>query len=115
MTKITIKYKNGFIVEFKAEGHTGYAENGKDILCASVSSIMQAAVLGLKKVAKLSFSYKTNAKTGYLKCSLNEEYIKQNTKWQNGQVILNTMVCGIKDVASEFKDYIKVEEIRDVY
>lgn len=39
MTEITfIKSKNSF--ELKVEGHSGYAEKGKDIACAGVSTLV---------------------------------------------------------------------------
>lgn len=37
-------FSNGFTVH----GHSGYAKRGNDIVCAGVSSLTQAAVLGLR-------------------------------------------------------------------
>lgn len=114
MTIIKINYNNDYIVGFEANGHTGYAPIGQDILCASLSSILQTAVLGLMQVANLKINYKTDEKKGKIHLLLEEKNFETQA-FKDGQVILKTMVCGIKDVASEFKKYIKVEEIRDVY
>jgi len=46
MIKITM-YQDGFYVE----GHADYAEYGDDIVCASVSTIVQLAQMGLRKLA----------------------------------------------------------------
>lgn len=46
MIKIDMK-KNGFIIT----GHADYEENGKDIVCASVSTILQLAQMGLHQLA----------------------------------------------------------------
>lgn len=42
MTKITVDMA-GFTIE--ASGHSGYAEHGSDIVCASISTIMQMVEL----------------------------------------------------------------------
>ena len=36
-----------------AQGHTGWAESGQDVVCAAVSAILQAACAGLQEHAKL--------------------------------------------------------------
>lgn len=114
MTTIKIIYNNDYIVGFEANGHTGFAPQGHDILCASLSSIMQTAVLGLLKLTNLKINYKTDEKKGLISCTLLDKNFETKS-FLDGQVILKTMVCGINDVASEFKKYINVEEIRDVY
>ena len=114
MTIIKINYNNDYIIGFEANGHTGYAPQGHDILCASMSSIMQTAVLGLMNLTNLKLNYKTDEKKGLISLKIEDKNF-ETQDFLNGQVILKTMVCGIKDVASEYKKYIKVEEIRDVY
>ena len=37
MITITVKKRNDAYVSFVSKGHAGYAENGKDIVCAAVS------------------------------------------------------------------------------
>ena len=37
-----------------AEGHAGWAERGEDVVCAAVSAILQAAWLGLERVANVA-------------------------------------------------------------
>ena len=38
MTNIQIQKQNGSIIGFIVSGHSGYAEEGADIVCASISS-----------------------------------------------------------------------------
>ena len=47
MTKVVISKKDNKIFEVECDGHTNYGEKGEDIVCASLSSIVQTAVLGL--------------------------------------------------------------------
>ena len=42
MIHITIKYDEWFDIQI--EGHAGYAEKGKDIVCAAVSALYQTLV-----------------------------------------------------------------------
>lgn len=44
MIKIKVDYNNGFIKGFKVTGHAGYDTYGKDIVCASVSSIVITSI-----------------------------------------------------------------------
>ena len=39
MTTVVITHEGSFITGFTATGHTGYAEEGEDIVCAAVSAI----------------------------------------------------------------------------
>ena len=54
MTKIKFFKTNNNYFKIEATGHTGYAKSGEDILCASISSILQAGALGINKVLKIS-------------------------------------------------------------
>lgn len=51
MTDIVIAKRDNSIVLVESIGHTGYAEEGYDIVCAAVSSVLQTALLGLLNVA----------------------------------------------------------------
>lgn len=44
MIKVKINYKDNFVNGFKISGHANYDEHGKDIVCASVSSIVITSI-----------------------------------------------------------------------
>lgn len=44
MIKVKINYKDNFISDFKVTGHANYDDYGKDIVCASVSSIVITSI-----------------------------------------------------------------------
>lgn len=107
MTKVKITKMNGHIVTVECDGHTGYGAYGEDIVCASLSSVVQTAVLGLLAVAKIDIELTRDDKQGYIKFStpqtLNEvEQLKTDT-------ILDTMLCGISDLYEGFSDFIELE------
>lgn len=51
MINVTVTLKDGE-TRIEATGHSGYAEPGKDIVCAAVSAILTTAALGLEALAK---------------------------------------------------------------
>ena len=44
MIKVKINYKDNFVNGFKISGHANYDEHGKDIGCASVSSLVITSI-----------------------------------------------------------------------
>ncbi len=114
MTTIRI-FKNDIneIWSVECSGHTGYAEEGEDILCAAVSSVVQTALLGLLQVAEVNVDYKVNEAEGYLKMTLPKKMTDKQKN--NAQVILKTLYLGVSDLYEGFSDYINMEVKNDVY
>lgn len=48
---------NGYIRRFVAQGHSGYAQSGADIICAGVSAIAQTTIGSLQDLAGLEPEY----------------------------------------------------------
>lgn len=106
MTAIIVEKANGKILSVEASGHTGYAESGEDIVCAALSAIIQTAALGLTEVAKIAATIDRNDEDGYFRLtlpSLGEE------KRHEADLILETALCGITDIAKSYTDFIKLE------
>ena len=94
MTEITVFLKDGKPIGFDAHGHTGYAECGEDIVCAAVSAITQTAALEIKD--------------GGLYLML-EKTVK-GSKLQQAELILGTMLLGLRSVEQDYSDYLKLTE-----
>lgn len=107
MTKVVIKKKNNKIFEVECDGHTNYGEKGEDIVCASLSSIVQTAVLGLLMVVLIELDMKRDDEEGYLRFTLPEKMTKEQSL--QSSAILDTMFCGIADLNESFSDYIELE------
>jgi uncharacterized protein YsxB (DUF464 family) len=52
MISVTVYRCAGDLVGIGAQGHAGYAEYGNDIVCAAVSALLQALLVGLQDVAE---------------------------------------------------------------
>ena len=107
MTNIVINYKNNNIVSFEISGHTGYEDYGKDILCASISSISQSAVLGITKDLNIKATVQKNDKKGYLKMVLPKDITNEQLK--DCQILLKTMEQSLKDLLFDYGEYINLE------
>lgn len=107
MTKVVILRKNNKIFEVECDGHTNYGEKGEDIVCASLSSIVQTSVLGLLMVAGLELDMKRDDEKGYLKFTLPRKM--SNEQEIQASAILDTMLCGISDLNESFSDFIELE------
>lgn len=107
MTKVVISKKNNKIFEVECDGHTNYGEKGEDIVCASLSSIVQTAVLGLLMVALVELDMKRDDDAGYLRFTLPEKLSESQD--MQACAILDTMLCGISDLYESFSDYIELE------
>ena len=107
MTRVIIVKKNNEIFEVECDGHTNYGEKGEDIVCASLSSIVQTAVLGLLMIVMIELQMKRDDEQGYLKFTLPEKL--DETQEIQACAILDTMLCGISDLYESFSDYIELE------
>lgn len=107
MTKVVIRKKENKIFEVECDGHTNYGEKGEDIVCASLSSIVQTAALGLLMVVTIELDMKRDDEKGYLRFTLPENL--SETQSLQASAILDTMLCGIADLNESFSDYIELE------
>ncbi len=109
MTDIKLIRKNNSVIEVEASGHTGYGEQGEDIVCAGISTLLQASLLGLLQVAKINVKYKIETETGKLKFTLPNNLTDEER--HDADVILNTLLAGLQDFYTEYSDFINLEVI----
>ena len=67
MTTLKLLQKQQQFVGFCCEGHSGYAKQGEDIVCAAISSMTQFCICCAKQF-KLPISYRVDE--AYLECSI---------------------------------------------
>lgn len=101
MINITITQKNNKVDSLEIKGHANSAEYGKDLVCAGVSAI---GVGGLNALATL--------KDKYIDLKMSDGYIliRNTSKNNKAQIILNTIIIQLQTVREIQKDYIKIIE-----
>lgn len=99
MITIDIKKKDNLINYVKIKGHAGYAEEGFDIVCASVSSISITTINAIIRLDSNSIVYSED--DGLLEI----EILKQD-KIVN--ILIENMIEMFKSLEKQYKKYIKI-------
>ncbi|MDE6967130.1 MAG: ribosomal-processing cysteine protease Prp [Clostridia bacterium] len=107
MTNVKVVKQNGSITEVTCDGHTGYGVEGEDIVCASLSSIVQTAMLGVLSVAGVNMQFDRRDEEGYLRFVIPENITPAQRKICDN--ILDTMLLGVADLYQGFSDFIELE------
>ena len=107
MTTVVVRTESGKIRSVECDGHTGYGEEGEDIVCAALSSIVQTALLGLFGVAEINVQVTRSDADGYLKMVLPQNL--DSIQADRAEVILRTMLLGIRDLHEGYSDFIELE------
>ena len=100
MIKVSINEENGLINEITIKGHSGYEEEGKDIVCSAVSSISITTVNALISIDEDFIDYTND--DGFLKIT-----IKKHNE------VIDKLIDNMINLLTELeKDYKKNIEIR---
>ena len=85
---------------FTVDGHARYATHGQDIVCAAVSTLVSAFYLSARELT--SDEIKADFKPG-------KAVIGYKNLSDKGNLLLDSLFCGLRMVANEFPDYVRVE------
>ena len=100
MIKVKINKENNIINNITIKGHSLYDDYGKDIVCASVSSIVITTVNGILNIYGNSLSYEEN--NGYLSINIliHNDIIDK---------LINNMIDLLKSLEKDYKNNIKIQ------
>ncbi|MDR0426626.1 MAG: ribosomal-processing cysteine protease Prp [Clostridiales bacterium] len=104
MTRVEITRRDGHILGVAADGHTGFGAEGEDIVCAALSSVIQTALLGLLQAAGLAVDYQVLDQNASLRFELKGGL--DETERLKADMILDTMLLGIRDLHENWSDFI---------
>ena len=114
MTRIVFYKKNNQFVAVESNGHTGYDEIGKDIICATISTAVQTCIHGMLIVVGIKgFYLKRDDDKGELEFRLPKELSKENQ--DKCQLLFETMYETLLDIQDGYSKYLLMEVIEDVY
>ena len=83
----------------KITGHAGYADAGKDIVCASVSSIVYTTVNGIMNIDKDAIKFSDDN---------NIFKIKIINKSKVVNILINSMIDLLNDLEKQYPENIKI-------
>lgn len=99
MIKVTIEKQENEIHSIVISGHSGYDESGKDIVCASVSSIAITTVNAILRIDYDAIRYEE--KDGLLKLTIQ----KQSDMIS---LLLTNMLDLLEELETQYSKYIKI-------
>ena len=108
MTKVEIFRKNGNIIGYKASGHSGYSEQGSDIICSAISTSLQMTLIGIQEVLKLKVDFKIN--DGFLDVDLKNISLDKLTQTN---ILTESMALFLRELAKQYPKYIRLVEKED--
>ena len=110
MIKITIEREDDDkIKSVTSVGHSGYAEEGSDIVCASVSVLLQNAQKTFEEILKINTVYTVNVNKPSLSITLPT---LSGEKLKMADLIMKSTVNGLYDLQDTFPKYINIKEKR---
>lgn len=96
---IKVVYNDNF-KNLKITGHAGYADKGKDIVCASASSII---------LSSINLAIEFNKDVKYTD-DLNKIEIINNTNDENVTKVFSNMITCLQDLEKQYPDNIKISK-----
>lgn len=100
MITIQVNRKNGFINKVKLSGHAKFADYGKDIVCAGVSSILTTTVNAILKFDEKAITLEDQG--SFLIDVVKDDKITQT--------LLENMICEFQELEESYPKNVKLKE-----
>ena len=97
---------DGALTGYRAEGHTGYAEAGSDIVCAAVSALTQSTLNGLKNVLKAPVMFEIDDEAAFLEARLTPEVTEEQL--DRAQLLLVTLLEGLQAIERSYPRNVRI-------
>ena len=101
-----LKRSDGALLGYRANGHSGYAESGADIVCAAISALTQTTLNGLKNVLKAPVMFDQDDDGAFIEAILTPE-ASEDQIWQ-AQLLLVTLLEGLQAIQREYPRNLRI-------
>ena len=109
MTTVAFHLEGSRIVGFEVKGHSGYAEEGSDIVCAAVTSAVRLCECTINDVLGLEAAVKVRQKDASISLKLPGSLGQTNES--TCQALLTGLMVHFVQLAEEYPDFISVLEV----
>ena len=109
MTTVTFHTQGSRVTGFEVQGHSGFAQEGEDIVCAAVTSAVRLAECTVNDVLGLEAPVKVRQKDTFL--SLKLPAALGQTNESTCQALLTGLMVYFVQLAEEYPDNISVLEV----
>ena len=109
MTTVTFHSEGGRVTGFEVRGHSGYAPEGEDIVCAAVTSAVRLVECAVNDVLGLEAPVKVREKDASISLKLPNGLGQTNES--TCQTLLVALMVHLVQLAEEYPDNITVLEV----
>ena len=109
MTEVVFFTEASRIVGFEVKGHSGYAEEGEDIVCAAITSTVRLVEGTINDVLGLEASVKVREKDASITLKLPAKLGQTNES--TCQALLTGMMLHLVQLKEEYPEFISVMEV----
>ena len=107
MTRCEFFTENDRITGFSISGHSGYAENGQDIVCAAISAVVTMAEATINDVCGAKAKVRQKDEQARISLTLPASCDEEETV----QAVLSGMLLTLINLREDYPDYIEVLEV----
>ena len=97
---------DGALTGYRAQGHTGYAEAGQDIVCAAISALTQSTLNGLKNVLKAPVMFEQDDRRAFIEAQLTPEATEEQIS--QAQLLLVTLLEGLQAIQRGYPRNVRI-------
>ncbi len=106
MTRCTLFVdSSSHISGFSVKGHSGYAEEGSDIVCAGISALVITTENALCQLVKLSPAER-GGEDGFVEVMLPDKMTE--SQMHDAQLLLSALHLGLENIAQAYPDYVLI-------
>ena len=109
MTTVAFHLEGSRIVGFEVKGHSGYAEEGRDIVCAAVTSAVRLCECTINDVLGLEAAVKVRQKDASISLKLPGSLGQTNES--TCQALLTALMVYFTELHEEYPENISVLEV----
>ena len=107
MTRCEFFTEDDRITGFSISGHSGYAENGADIVCAAISAVVTMAEATINEVCGAKAKVRVKEEDARITLTLPASCDEEETV----QAVLAGMMLTLCSMRDDYPDYIEVLEV----
>ena len=98
MIRITVyKTKSGEYRKFICDGHAGYADYGKDIVCAAVSALVINTINSLEEIAGEPIQVEADESSGRISCFFSQLQLRESSR-----VLMDSLTLGLGRIEAQY-------------
>ena len=109
MTTVSFHLEGSRIVGFEVQGHSGFADEGNDIVCAAITSAVRLCECAINDVLGLEASVKVRQKDATISLKLPGGLGQTNES--TCQTILTALMVYLTELHEEYPENISVLEV----